>query len=342
MDMELIGMEKKLCLCCMEEHEVRIVRVQERTLFKNVTLNYTAEYFYCDAAEELYMDEAMMEQNDIRMKDAYRAEAGLLTASEISSIRSKYGISQKDLCILLGWGGKTITRYEGHQVQDKAHDSILKKLDHDPEWFLHLLSDARKTLPLELYQKYYNIAAKLYEENQDQYLRKSIVAKYVRYQDNKLYNGGVPLCLNKVVDVIRYFSNSDKVTNLYKVKLMKLMWYADFLAYKCRGTSITGLVYQALPMGAAPIGHDSIIDLQGVVYEEIDMGGGTAYRFGKSENQNYLFLQEEDKKILDIVISKLGKMSKEEIVTFMHREKAYVETAPRDIIQYKYAESLQI
>ena len=27
---------------------------------------------------------------------------------------------------------------------------------------------------------------------------------------------------------------------------------------------------------------------------------------------------------------------------FMHKEQAYVETAPRDIIQFKYAESLQI
>lgn len=86
-----------------------------------------------------------------------------------------------------------------------------------------------------------------------------------------------------VVDVIRYFSNSANVTNLYKVKLMKLMWYADFLAYKLRGYAITGLVYQALPMGAVPIGHDSIIDLKGVNYEEIDMGDGTAYRFCRSE-----------------------------------------------------------
>jgi len=35
------------------------------------------------------------------------------------------GISQSDLCLLLGWGGKTITRYESHQVQDIAHDTIL-------------------------------------------------------------------------------------------------------------------------------------------------------------------------------------------------------------------------
>lgn len=59
-----------------------------------------------------------------------------------------YGISQSDLCILLGWGGKTITRYEGHQVQDKAHDTILKKIDRDSEWLLSLLSNAKDNLTI--------------------------------------------------------------------------------------------------------------------------------------------------------------------------------------------------
>ncbi len=45
---------------------------------------------------------------------------------------------------------------------------------------------------------------------------------------------------------------------------------------------------------------------------------------------------------MDVVIEELGKMSKNEIINFMHKEQAYVETAPRDIIQFKYAASLQI
>ena len=53
-------------------------------------------------------------------------------------------------------------------------------------------------------------------------------------------------------------------------------------------------------------------------------------------------LSEDDKKVLDTVIEKLGRMSKDEIVSFMHKERAYIETAPRDVILFKYAESLQI
>lgn len=342
MNMKMIKSEKRFCTCCMEEHEVKTVLVPEEATFKNVKVGYEASCFYCDVAEELYMDEQQMQENDIRLKDAYRKEQGLLTSSEICNIRSKYRISQRDFCILLGWGGKTITRYEGHQVQDKAHDTILKKIDRDSEWFLSLLSDARESLAVETYQKYLDAATTLYEKNQDLYLRKAIEASYAGFHGNQLFHGNTELSLDKVVDMIRYFATSKQITNLYKVKLMKLMWYADALSYKKRGFAITGLVYQAMPMGAVPVGHNSIINLKDVPCEEVDMGETNAYHFSLKEKTSFEFLSEEDKKILDIVIDKLGKMTKNQIVSFMHQEQAYVETKPREVISFEYARNLQI
>lgn len=340
--MKIINSEKRLCTCCMEEHEVKTVLVPEQTIFKNIKVSYDALYSYCDAAEELYMDEKQMQENDLRLKDAYRKKEGLLTSFEISAIRAKYGISQNDLSVLLGWGGKTITRYEGHQVQDKAHDTVLKKIDSDPEWFLSLLSDAKDRLTEDAYQKYLGTATALYEKNQDNYLRMAIEARYARFHGNRSFHGNTKLSLDKVVDVIRYFASSELVSNLYKVKLMKLMWYADALSYKNRGVAITGLVYQALPMGAVPVGHNAIVSLNGIPCEEVDMGEINAYYFSLNEGTSFPALSEEDKNILDIVIEKLGKMTKNQIVSFMHKEQVYVETAPGDVIQFKHIENLQI
>lgn len=72
MEMRIIKSEKRLCTCCMEEHDVKTVLIDEEAVFKNVPVAYEASYLYCDAAEELYMDEQQMQENDIRMKDAYR------------------------------------------------------------------------------------------------------------------------------------------------------------------------------------------------------------------------------------------------------------------------------
>lgn len=342
MEMKILKSETRICPCCMEEHEVKTVKIKEQAAFKDRQVNYDAVYMYCDVADELYMDERQIQENDISLKDAYRRSEGLLTSDEISGIRAKYGITQSDLCTLLGWGGKTITRYESHQVQDRAHDTILKKIDRDPEWFLSLLKDAKNNLSEATYQKYLAAATAFYEADQDQYLRKAIQASYARFGSDKLFHGNIELSLDKVVDVIRYFASSTRITSLYKVKLMKLMWYADALSYKRRGFAITGLVYLAFPMGAVPVGHNMVIDLKDVPCEEVDMGETNAYHFFLKDKASFPSLSGEDQEILDAVIVKLGKMSKDEIVAFMHKERAYIETAPSDVIQFKYAESLQI
>lgn len=343
MDYKILTRTNMLCPCCMEEHEVQTVEVMEQNFFKEVHVEYPARYFYCGQTDEYYTDEIMLRKNDISMKNAYRRRTGLLTSDEISTIRTKYGgISQSDLCHLLGWGEKTITRYEGYQVQDSAHDTILRKLENDPEWFLSLLEAAKGSFSNGAYVKYCEAASSLFEKEQDAYLRKSILAKYARFREYPEYNGNARISLDRVVDVVRYFSNAAQMINLYKVKLMKLLWYSDALSYKRRSHAITGLVYRALPMGAVPIAHDSIIELHGIEYEEIDMGDGSGYRFKGSKDKEYRHLSKEDIVILDEIIRVFGKSSKDFIVETMHRERAYIETAPKDIILFQYAEYLSI
>lgn len=83
MDMRMIKREKRLCTCCMEEHEVKTVLVTEEATFKNVNVRYVATYQYCDAADELSMDEQQMHENTVRLREAYRKAEGFLTSAEI-------------------------------------------------------------------------------------------------------------------------------------------------------------------------------------------------------------------------------------------------------------------
>lgn len=50
----------------------------------------------------------------------------------------------------------------------------------------------------------------------------------------------------------------------------------------------------------------------------------------------------ESIQILDAVIRRFGKASKDEIVDAMHKEKAYEATEPRNIICFRYASSLSL
>ena len=88
--------------------------------------------------------------------------------------------------------------------------------------------------------------------------------------------------------------------------------------------------------------YESIIDLSAIHCEEIEIGDGTGYNFLPTKDKNYSHLTLEDREILDAVIQRFGKASKSQIVEAMHQEDAYIETAPHDIIQFKYAQTLSL
>lgn len=56
-----------------------------------------------------------------------------------------------------------------------------------------------------------------------------IEAKYVDYDTEKIENGYKNIDVQLIKDLIYYISK--KCNNLYKVKLMKLLWYIDNLYY---------------------------------------------------------------------------------------------------------------
>lgn len=343
MDMDVVKRSHQLCPCCMEEHDVMTVKILETNIFKGQEIQYEAIYDYCEQADEFYEVDEMISYNDTSMKDAYRKKMGLLTSKDICEIRRKYSIGQTDLATVLGWGGKTITRYEGHQVQDSAHDTILRKIDDDPEWFIQLLDMSKEKFSPSIYQKYRKKAESIFLECGDIYLQKTLLAEYAEINGDETCCGGIELNIQKIKDIIQFFALSKEVWALYKVKLMKMLWYSDNLAYKRTGHSLTGLAYQKLAMGAVPVGYKIIVALNDIGYEEVDFPNGqVGYKFVPQENYSIQHLTEEDISILNDVIRICGKDSTDAIVRRMHKEKAYLETADKDIIHYQYAKELSI
>ncbi len=158
--MNIIKRELKFCVSCMEEHEVLVVELEEKRNLKNEKISFKAYYEYCPNTDEYFESEDMIRANSLALKDAYRSKVGLLTSIEIKSIRQKYSISQKEFSEVLGWGKATITRYENHQIQDRAHDDILRKIDSDPDWFLEMIKRAKDNIESKHYDSYYKNATK--------------------------------------------------------------------------------------------------------------------------------------------------------------------------------------
>ena len=91
------------------------------------------------------------------------------------------------------------------------------------------------------------------------FAKQKIKARHIAYQGNKEATGGARLDIDKVRNMMLFFAS--KCQNLYKVKLMKLLWFADALFCQRYNTSMSGLVYQHMPMGALPIVHNDLMEL---------------------------------------------------------------------------------
>ena len=74
--MKAIKREKKLCLSCMEVHDVLTVQLEEFNIYKGVEFKYCASYYYCANSGDYFADEKMMSENNISFYNAYREKRG--------------------------------------------------------------------------------------------------------------------------------------------------------------------------------------------------------------------------------------------------------------------------
>ena len=72
--MRILKKEFRQCACCMETHEVALVRFQTYMTFKGEKVEYEAVAEYCELADEYYTSGDMLNENDMAMKNAYRKD----------------------------------------------------------------------------------------------------------------------------------------------------------------------------------------------------------------------------------------------------------------------------
>lgn len=105
---------------------------------------------------------------------------------------------------------------------------------------------------------------------------------------------------------------------------------------------MTGMVYKHGAMGALPIEHYGLMNLENInVQEEISDNYDSMLHVYPSKNMDYSILSEDEKAILEKVIAKFKNFKAKDIVDYMHEEKAYKETAAGEIIPFSLAKEIR-
>lgn len=333
------------CPLCDKTHEVEERKRITTITLKGEEVTYEEKFYFCTNAaenENEFENGAMTNENLLNARNAYRVKMGLLTSDQIVAIRENYGLSQVDLAKLLGWGEATISRYESKAIQDEAYDTMLRLIKDNP---LQALESLKKNSDKFSVKKRLEIRAKIVEKldsyGKEFLTRQTFEGEYANFEEPSDSNGFAILNIDKIEAMISYLAQ--KVNNLFKVKLMKMLWYSDVLSFAEIGRSMSGLVYRHEAMGALPVGHYSLMNLENLnVQEEMSYNYDTMLHVYPVANMDYSVLTDEEKVILDKVIIKFKDYKTKDIVDYMHDEKVYIETKPGEIIPFSLAKEIRV
>ncbi len=326
------------CPECDQNHEVEVYEQKTQSLIEGTIVEHKETYYYCPIEDEEFIPAKVMNQNLLEARDAYRINIGRLTSTEIRNIRKMYGLSQKEFANLLGWGDVTVQRYESKTIQDETYDQKMKLVFENPQIALTELEKHAQKFDTERYLEIYQKITQLIKKKSLKYHKEQIIyASYVDFNKPSDSNGQTRLNLDKVNNVIHYLAHCS--SRLYKVKLMKLLWYSDSLFYKRFDKSITGLVYKHLPLGAVPIAHEDILDISSDyinIHEEF-YEDYIAYRIESKNPIDLSSLSRQEIDVLNEVIQKFDKLGSKKISEYMHEEEAYLKTHDNQIIPFSLA-----
>ena len=134
----------------------------------------------------------MISLNDIAVKNAYRKAVGLLTPMKSKPLEANMVLASS-VSTLLGWGAKTITRYEGHQAQDLP-TILFYKIDSDPQWFLILLKQTK----ISFLKQPIKILLALNSLRKLRFVPSMVKARRAWFKSNKGYSGMKRKCADFV------------------------------------------------------------------------------------------------------------------------------------------------
>ena len=294
---------------------------------KGNKINFVAKRRFCGNCNNLVYDSVLDNAAIKKAINIYNNKYGV-NKDEIINLRKKYKLSQATFAKMLGCAKKTLISYEqGRSIPNDSYLILLKMILEDPENMLTILSTNEDKFSTKESEK---ILSNFKANN---------TSKLFGNMDTLLseFNGYRELDGDKIFNMILYFAED----GILKTKLVKEMFYADFINFKNTAVSITGLEYAKLNFGPVPDQYEMILNKgleEGLIECEYKIEGEYEYYNIKAKKKyDKMVFNKEELKSLKKVKDKFKNFTSKEIVDYSHKEKAFLETNYYNKISYEYA-----
>lgn len=282
---------------------------------------------FCSKCNNLVYDE---ELDNEASKKAIREKNKILGVDpdKIIALRKKYNLTQEQFSKIIGCAKKTLISYEqGTSVPNDIYIVTLKMLLENPNIIKPMIESNLSRYSQEEYQKITSKLSIIYEEEDNK----------KENQELSKYNGYTEYSLSKVKNLMLYLSQN----TILKTKLLKELFYCDFISYKNIGKSITGLEYKKYQFGPVPRNYEQIlnklIQSKSISLNLIIDSDYECNQISSIEKPNTKDFAKEELDIINRVIKYFKNYSSKKIVDYSHKEKAFTDTKENNLISYDYA-----
>ncbi|SDB66297.1 type II TA system antitoxin MqsA family protein [Butyrivibrio sp. INlla16] len=316
----------------IKREETYPVRGEDTTIIANVKV--------CrDCGKEVF-DYTLDSDNLKRAFFQYKKKHSLLNSNDIVMLRKKYNISQRTLAKLIGCSQATIVRYEKGDIQNNTHNSVMRMLQYT-ENFKELAELKEDELDSNEIKNIKEALVNQIRDNTMNYWPMDTPGEFHTTKADQ-YSGFIEFDFNKFSLMVQYFA--ENVKELYKTKLLKLLWFTDMYYFKEYTVSMSGSRYLHQHYGPVPQQYSLLLGMMersGIIRIDETI---TPYGYGeiitttKSSKGQF---SEDETEILSSVLKKYGNMSATKISDLSHKQKGYIETSDMECISYLYAMDLK-
>lgn len=298
------------------------------------------EYYYrCNKCKEEFTTTEIDKLNTNQVYNLYREKYSIPFPTQLSSIREHYNLSASKMSELLGFGPNQYRLYESGELPAGGNATVLS-LIVNPNSFKEIIMKNKAALTEK---KYGELIRKIDEKlniNISKVIESSLFPSDII--PDRLRGFTLPQ-FQKFANMVLFFIENAP----FKVRLNKLLFYADFIHYKYSGFSITGCKYAAIDMGSVPDQYAYIFGLlESEKYLTTEL-----VKIKDREHDKFVAINKFDKSVfnpdeintLNKVLKRFGGVTTQELMKISHDEKAWKDNISRkSIIDYvTYAPQLK-
>lgn len=302
--------------------EMTLVYEKRTWNFRGEQYEYVHAAWLCVDTGEKFTTDELDDADFVQVTNQYRAKYGIPFTDEIVAVREKYGLSAAKMSQILGIGTNQWRNYETGEVPNVSNGRMIRSI-MDPKVFLNYVDSSKNILGEKEYNKLVLKSESLVDEFDKHEIVKYDIARI--YQcERGTHNGFAQRSLDRLKNVLLYILN--QCGEVFCTKMNKLLFYADFLAYRRLGMALTGLSYRAIEYGPVPERWDRVYSqFDEIVQEPRSYGDKEGCVLTSSISANTEIFTSEEIDVLNDVCSKFSNSSSSEMTRISHEENAWID-----------------